>query len=297
MAEARARLDTEVPDEDLDARMGFLDHLDELRRRLIYSSVAVAVGMGIAFGFVSRLADFVLAPALATLPPGGSFVTTRPGEGFSFYLDLALIVGVMLAAPFVTYQAWLFVAPGLYKREKRLAVPFVTLTTLCTLAGGTFAHYVLFPSMMAFFARFDSPVMRFTPRVEDTFELYKNTVLGMVIVFQIPALVLFLAKIGAVSSAWLWRQLKFAVLVSFVAAALLTPSADPWNQALFAAPMIALYLLGIVLAWLVEPRRPKGPTDDDTTGLRLVVVATVVDQAARRRPKARGDYPRALHRR
>jgi sec-independent protein translocase protein TatC len=275
--------------------MSFLEHLDEFRRRLIYSSVAVAIGMAIAFAFVSRVADFVLAPALASLPPGSAFVTIRPGEGFSFYLNLALILGVMLAAPFVAYQVWLFIAPGLYKREKRIVVPFVALAAVCTLAGGAFAHYVLFPSMMAFFARFDSPVMRFTPRIEDTFDLYKNTVLGMVLVFQIPALVMFLARIGAVSSVWLWRHLKFAILVSFVAAALLTPSSDPWNQALFAAPMIALYAIGIVLAWLVEPRRPiERSTGGHGDGLRLVVVASVVDHTARRRAKRRGDYPRAL---
>ena len=122
-------------DDPAGARMAFLEHLDELRTRLIRSCLAIAAGMAVALLFVRKLSDFVLAPTLLTLPPGSSLVMTRPGEGISFYLDVALIGGVILAAPFVTYQVWRFIAPALYAREKRMMVPFALLATAGTLAG------------------------------------------------------------------------------------------------------------------------------------------------------------------
>ena len=204
----------------------------------------------------------------------------------SFYLDVALIAGVVLATPYVTYQAWRFIAPGLYTREKRLILPFILLTTLGTIAGASFSHYLLFPSMIAFFRTFDSPHMRFMPRVEDTFELYKNMLVAMVAVFQIPTLVFFLARLRVVTAGFLWRHLKYAIFISFVAAAVLTPSPDPWNQAAFAAPMIGLYMISIVLAWIVAPRHRSPSRGDDTApDLKLVFAATVIDQVARVREK------------
>jgi len=110
--------------------MGFLDHLDELRTRIIRSCIAVGAGMVVAFAFVDRIADFVLALTLRMLPPGTTLIYTKPGEGFSFYLDVALIGGVVLAMPLVTFQVWRFIAPGLYTNEKKLAIPFVVLTTM-----------------------------------------------------------------------------------------------------------------------------------------------------------------------
>jgi sec-independent protein translocase protein TatC len=276
------------------AKMGFLEHLDELRRRLIHSCIAVAAGMLVAFLFVDRIADFILAPAIRMLPPGTSLIMTRPGEGFAFYLDVALIVGVVLSAPFVTYQVWRFIAPGLYAKEKRLVIPFVASAILGTIGGAAFSHYVLFPSMMGFFGTFDAPHVRFMPRIEDTFDLYRNTLLGMVAVFQIPTLVFFLARIRVVTARFLWKHIKYAVLAIFIVAAVLTPSSDPWNQTVFAAPMIGLYVISIGIAWLVAPRRPSAPTDRFMSrDLKLVFVAAVVDQA-RRRGRSPGDFPRLL---
>ena len=282
----------ESEDDQAAGKMGFLEHLDELRTRLIYSCIAVAAGMFIAFLFVDRIADFVLAPTLRMLPPGTSLIMTRPGEGLSFYLDLALIGGVMLAAPFVTYQVWRFIAPGLYAKEKRMVLPFVVSATLGTLGGAAFSHYVLFPSMMAFFRTFDSPRMRFMPRVEDTFDLYRNTLIGMVVVFQIPALVFFLARIRLVTARFLWRQMQYAVLLIFIVAAVLTPSTDPWNQTVFAAPMIGLYLISIGIAWLVAPRSQSPSSDRITSAsLKLVFAAAVMDQVRSQRRSA-GEFPR-----
>jgi sec-independent protein translocase protein TatC len=270
----------EEPDEpEPGARMGFLEHLDELRTRIIRSCLAIALGMAVAFKFVDPIADFVEASVLRVLPGGTALIFIRPGEAFSFYLDLALISGIVLAAPFVTYQVWGFIAPGLYAKEKRLVIPFLALTTVGTLAGAFFSHYVLFPAMMAFFGTFNSPRMKFVPRVEDTFDLYKTTMLGMVAVFQLPTLVYFLARMGLVTAGFLWRNIKYAVLAIFIIAAVLTPSSDPWNQTVFAAPMMALYLISIGIAGLVAPRRGREPQPrSGSPTLRLVVGAMVADQ-------------------
>lgn len=270
-----------------DGAMGFLDHLDELRTRIIRACIALGVGMLLSFAFIERIADFVLGPTLAALPPGTSLITTRLGEGLSFYMDLAFLGGIVLAAPFMTYQLWRFIAPGLYARERRLVVPFVVLATIGTLLGAAFTHLVLFPSMVAFFGAFDTPRMRLMPRVEDTFGLYKNMLIGMVVVFQIPTLVGFLARLGLVSARLLWRYVGHAVIASFVISAVLTPSTDPWNQVLFAGPMLALYLVGIAVAWLMAPKPGHATPRPGSSHLRLVFAATVLDQASRRqRPNA-----------
>ena len=270
------------PDDDVPhGTMGFLEHLDELRRRIIRSCIALAIGMLASFVFIGRLADFVLGPTLRTLPPDTNLIMTRLGEGLSFYMDLALLGGVVLAAPFVTYQVWRFIAPGLYARERRLILPFIMLATLGTVAGALFSHYVLFPSMVAFFTTFESPRMRLMPRVEDTFGLYKNMLIGMVAVFQIPTLVFFLARLRVVTARFLWRHLRYAVLISFVAAAVLTPSLDPWNQAVFAAPMMGLYVISIGIAWVVAPRRLDPSGSPASPHLKLVFAATVIEQASR----------------
>jgi sec-independent protein translocase protein TatC len=296
MAAALAKanqLPEETDDDSREGKMGFLEHLDELRTRIIRSCIAIGAGMLVAFVFVDRIATFVLGPMLLMLPPGASLIYTKPGEGFSFYLDMALIGGVVLAAPFVTYQVWRFIAPGLYAKEKRFVIPFIVLTTVGTVGGALFSHYVLFPAMMAFFRTFDSPRMRFMPRVEDTFELYKNTLIGMVAVFQIPTLVFFLAKMRMVTARFLWRNIKYAILIIFVVAAVLTPSADPWNQTVFAAPMIGMYLISIGIAWLVRPKREgERSTGTDSNGLRLVFAATVIDQARKHRTHPPGRFPR-----
>ena len=259
--------------------MGFLDHLEELRTRIIRACIAIAVGMAFAFVFVDRIADFVEASVLQVLPTGTALVFIRPGEAFSFYLDSRSSVG-RAGRPVRDYQVWAFIAPGLYAKEKRLVVPFLALTTVGTLGGALFSHYVLFPAMMAFFGTFNSPKMKFMPRVEDTFDLYKTTMLGMVAVFQLPTLVYFLAKNGPRH-----RGIPLAAYQVCRAGDLhhgcgLDAVSDPWNQTVFAAPMMALYIISIGVAWLVSPKRDRHaePAGGSTT-LRLVVGAMVVDQA------------------
>jgi sec-independent protein translocase protein TatC len=296
MAEARQQILPDEPDGDQgEGKMGFLEHLDELRKRIIRSCIAIAAGMLVAFFFVDRLGDFILAPTLKTLPPGDALIYTKPGEGFAFYLDIAFIGGIVLAAPFVMYQVWRFIAPGLYAKEKRFAVPFVVLTTVGSIGGALFTHYVMFPATISFLGTFHSTAMRFVPRVEDTFDLYKNMMIGMVVVFQMPTLIFFLAKMRLVTARFLWRNFQYAILVIFCLAAALTPSTDPWNQTIFAVPMIGLYLASIVIAWIVGPKQDK-VDQQDAHKLRLVFAATVIDQARRNRNRSAREWPRGWRR-
>jgi sec-independent protein translocase protein TatC len=245
-----------LPDNgDGEAGMGLLEHLDELRTRLIRCAVAIGAGMLVAFAFIERVVGFVLAPARHALPAGVTLIYTLPGEAFGLYIEVAMIAGALLAAPYLMYQVWRFIAPGLYANEKRLAIPFVVLTTIGALSGAAFNHYVFFPAMIAFFGTFNSSTLLFMPRVEDMFDLYTKMLLGMCAVFQIPTVAYFLARMRLVTARFLWRNFKYAFLLIFIVAAVLTPTTDPWDQMVFAAPMVGLYLLSIGIVWAAYPKR------------------------------------------
>jgi sec-independent protein translocase protein TatC len=249
------RLHVQPPDDDAaEGRMGFLEHLDELRTRIIRSCIAIGVGMVVAFAFYDRLADIVLDPITRSLPPGTALVFIRPGEGFAFYLNISLIGGFLLAAPFVMHQVWRFIAPGLYANEKKFAVPFVLMSTTGFVGGAAFNHYIIFPFMMTFFASFNTADLIFMPRLEDVFDLYSKMLIGMGLVFQMPTVVFFLAKMRMVTARFLLRNTKYAVLAIFVIAAVITPSGDMVTQTIFAAPMLGLYALSILIAWIVTPK-------------------------------------------
>ena len=249
-----------LPDDDHDdlpnGKMGLLEHLEELRRRIIRSCIAIGLGMVVAFVFIDRIVNFVLAPSRRMLPPGARLIYTQPGEAFGLYVQVAMMAGALLAAPFIMFQVWRFIAPALYAREKKLAVPFVAF------GGAAFGHYVLFPYLIAFFGTFSSPELAFMPRVEDVFDLYTKMLLGMCVVFQIPTLAFFFAKMRLVTAGFLWRNFKYAVLIIFIIAAVLTPSTDPWNQTIFAAPMVGLYLISILIVSAVQPRRQMSTVAD-----------------------------------
>jgi sec-independent protein translocase protein TatC len=249
------------PDED-DApggKMSFLEHLDELRKRIVYACISIAVGVVIGFFFIDTIFNFLLSPARGVLPEGTSMIYTQPGEAFSLYITVSLIAGALIASPAIMYQVWLFIAPGLYSNEKRFAIPFVLFSTLGFVGGAAFNHYIAFPFIMMFFASFNSVDLRFMPKLSDVFGLYTKMLLGIGIVFQMPTVIFFLAKMRLVTARFLVRNFKFAFLLIFIVSAVITPTGDPMTQMSFAAPMIALYGLSIVVAWLVAP---KSSADD-----------------------------------
>ena len=248
----------EEPKDDLapsaEGEMSFLEHLDELRKRILRSCIAIALGVVATFWFIQPIFNFILAPTRRILPPGVKLIYTQPGEAFSLYVTVALISGILVAAPFISHQIWMFIAPGLYANEKKMAYPFVVLTTLGFVLGAAFNHYIAFGVMMAFFASFNSTELAFMPRLQDVFGLYTRMLLVLGIVFQLPTIVFFLAKMKLVTGRFLLMNLKYAVLIIFVTAAVITPGGDMWGQVIIAVPMLGLYLLGILIAWIVNPR-------------------------------------------
>jgi sec-independent protein translocase protein TatC len=256
------------PDEDDDTvaagKMSFLEHLDELRKRIVRACLAVAVGVLATFAFIQPIFDFILAPTRKALPPGVKLIYTEPGEAFSLYITVALIAGVVVAAPFIMYQVWMFIAPGLYANEKRLAIPFVVFTTLGFVLGAAFNHYIAFPFMMAFFGSFNTADLAFMPKLDDVFGLYSKMLMGMGIVFQMPTVVFFLAKMKLITARFLLQHFKYAFLIIFIVAAVITPTGDMMTQTIFAAPMVGLYLLSIIIAWVVGPKRLRASPDELT---------------------------------
>jgi sec-independent protein translocase protein TatC len=196
-----------------------------------------------------------MAPLSAMLQPGEKMIYTYPTEAFMLYIRIALIAGLFIAAPLIFWQVWLFVAPALYARERRYAIPFVVLSTIGVVAGAAFSHYIAFPLMWRFFGSFSNDLVSFMPRIEDSFSLYMRMLLGMALIFQMPALVFFMARMGLVTARWMTRQFKYAVLIIFIVAAVITPSADYASQMIVAFPMIGLYILSIAIAWMFGKRR------------------------------------------
>lgn len=242
--------------------VSMLERLEELRRRLVYSIIAIAVGVLVGFAFIDRIVAFLLAPARHAIPAGNKLIYTEPGEAFSLYIEVALILGVVVAMPFVMYQVWRLIEPLIGRNVRKFATPFVLMSTTGFVAGAAFNHYIVFPWMMAFFASFNRPDLVFMPRLEDVFDLYAKMLLGMGAVFQMPTVVFFLAKMGLVTAGFLWRNFRYAILVIFIIAAVITPTGDMLTQTIFAAPMIGLYLLSIWIAWMFGWVAPeKGDSD------------------------------------
>ena len=241
-------------DNDTSGKMSFLDHLDELRKRLVASVVSLLVGFLIAFAFISPIFDFIMRPLQEILPGDGRLVYTEPTEAFLLYIKIAALAGLILAIPVILYQLWRFVAPGLYAKEKRFAVPFVFFASSFFILGAMFSHFLLFPWAWTFFAGFTTDYMEFFPRIQPAFSLYVKLLLACGTVFQMPTLIFFLARVGVVTAGFLIRNTKYAILLIFIFAAVLTPTGDPVTLTMMAAPMIALYGLSIIIAWACQRR-------------------------------------------
>jgi sec-independent protein translocase protein TatC len=252
--------DLEQPGE---GRMTFLEHLDELRKRITHAVAALLVGFLVAFAFANYVFDFVYQHLTANIP-GGKFIYTDPGEGFFLWVKVALVSGILLSSPYIMWQVWLFIAPGLYSKEKRLAIPFVVSSSSLFVAGFAFSHYVLFPAAWKFFASFSNEYMEFMPRIDPVWDMYVKLGLGMGLVFQMPVIMFVLARLGIVTAGFLLRNIKYAILIIFIVAAVITPDGSPANQILVGAPMVVLYLFGIVVAWLFGKSKKTDPDESES---------------------------------
>jgi sec-independent protein translocase protein TatC len=239
--------------------MGFLDHLEELRQRLVYSIIAVAIGFGACWGFRERIYGLMQQPIMDALRANGmsdKLVYLNPIEPFNLYLKIAALAGLFLTSPFVLYQVWMFISPGLYRHEKRYVMPFMFSTIALFVAGGVFGYRIVYPRALDFLIEFGK---QFQPMITigEYTSLFLSIVLGMGLVFELPILIFFLALMGIVSARFMWKNFRYAILLIFVAACIVTPSPDVLSVCIFASPMVALYGLSIGIAWMVHPQQRK----------------------------------------
>lgn len=250
-----ARSEATAPAEDLQ-RMSLLEHLEELRRRIVRALIAVMVAFAFCWFFVERIAEFLAQPIYEALPEGTRLTFLGVTDPFIIYVKVAALAALFLASPAVLYQAWRFIAPGLYQKERRRALPFILAGTFFFLAGGAFAYYVAFPFAVEFLIGMGAA---FQPMitVEKYFRFLLYVILGLGLMFELPIVIFLLAQMGVVTPRFLMRHFRWAVLLIFVAAALVTPTPDVVNLCLFALPTIVLYLLGVGAAALVVRKKPE----------------------------------------
>ncbi len=234
--------------------MSLMEHLDELRKRIVRSAIYLALGFVAAWTFHDRFVGFIQAPLVRI---GKTLVFTHPMDPLNLDLQVSLIGGAILASPFILFQVWLFIAPGLYKKEQRFVIPFMAATVGLFLSGAAFGYYWVLPgALQILIVNFGH---NFTPMVtiEEYTGFFMSIILGLGISFELPILIFFLALFGIVSPRFLWKNIRYAILAVFIVAAVICPSPDPWTMCIYAVPMLVLYLIGIGVAWWVHPSRRK----------------------------------------
>jgi sec-independent protein translocase protein TatC len=236
--------------------MTFLEHLEDLRKRLFYSAIAIVGGFIPCWIFSKQFYAILARPVTQYLPPGTKLAFTTLTAPFMMYLKLAFMASIFFSSPFVFLQLWYFIAPGLYQKEKKYVVPFVLMTTVFFALGALFGYYIVFPFACRFFL---SVGKDFQPviTVDEYFGLALKVLLGVAATFETPALVFLLAKMGVLTARWMVKNFKYAVLAIFVIAAVITPSPDWVTQSIVAIPMLALYGLSILIALLVGRQKAK----------------------------------------
>jgi len=234
--------------------MSLMEHLDELRKRIIRSFIFLVLGFGVAGIFYKQLVGFIQAPLVHI---GKSLVFTHPMDPLNLDLKVSMVGGAILASPFILFQVWLFIAPGLYQKERRFVWPFMTATVGLFLTGAAFGYFYVLPgALQILIVDFGH---NFTPMVtiEEYSGFFLSIILGLGISFELPILIFFLALFGIVSPRFLWKNMRYAILGVFLVAAIICPSPDPWTMCIYALPLLGLYLVGIAVAWWVHPSRRK----------------------------------------
>lgn len=222
------------------------EHLAELRSCLVISLTASAAGFVLAYAFIEPIADWFFTPLIKVLPESKSLIFTSYQEGFFFYLKLALAAGLLLASPVIFLQIWRFVAPGLYQHEKKALLPFAFISAFCFLSGAAFGYFVIFPPAFRFLLGYSNDFLDPMPAVSEYFSLALQLLIAFGAVFELPVFMVFLAKLGVVNAPFLGKHRKYAVLIAFVIAAIITPTPDVVNQLLMAGPLIVLYEISII---------------------------------------------------
>jgi sec-independent protein translocase protein TatC len=232
----------------------FMTHLEELRRRLVTCAIAIGVGFVICYFFSERLFQVLVMPLKANMPADDRLIFTNLPEMFFTYLKTAFLAGALLVSPVLFHQIWMFIAPGLYQNEKRFAIPFVVCSTILFVGGALFGYFVVFPFGFRFFLGFANDYIQALPSVKQYFSFAIKLLLAFGLVFELPVVMFFLARMGLVTSELLRRKRKYAILLTFVLASILTPP-DVVTQLMMAGPLIILYEISIFIAQLAGKRR------------------------------------------
>jgi sec-independent protein translocase protein TatC len=239
--------------------MSFLEHLEELRRRIIWAVLAVGIAFLGCWYYADKIFFWMQRPiiqALSSHQLDTQLVYLNPTEPFNIYMKIGLMAGLFVASPFILYQVWAFIAPGLYRHERRYVLPFMFSTVGLFLAGGYFGYRIVYPAALDFLVGYGKGLRPMITIGEYT-DLFMTIILGLGVVFEMPILVFFLALMGLITPGWMWKNLRYSILIIVVIAAILTPTTDIMNMCVFAAPMVVLYILSIGVAWLVHPKRRK----------------------------------------
>ncbi len=236
---------------DEESKMPLFQHLEELRTRVLICCLAVAIGFVISYFFSSRIFTILMRPWINAMPAGvpAKLIYTAPHEAFFVYMKLSFIAGTLLSAPVILWQIWKFIAPGLYENEKKYMLPVIFCSCFCFASGVLFGYFVVIPVAFKFFASFASEYITPMLRTTEYLSFANKMLLCFGIAFQMPVFAFFLAKMGVLSAGFLKRKRKWAIVLIFVAAAVLTPSPDVVSQLLMAAPLLVLYEASV---WIVH---------------------------------------------
>lgn len=250
----------DAPEAEGGEPMGLMDHLSELRSRLVRCCIAVGIGFGICWAVVDPIFDVLIHPLLAVLPAGTHAQYTTLPEAFFTRMYIAFVAGVFLASPAIFYQIWAFVAPGLYDEEKRHILPIAFLSAVFFIAGGAFCYFIVFPFAFSFFVSYSTPDIVITPKVSDYLSFVLKLLIAFGLIFEMPIFTLFLARMGILTAAMMRRGRRYAIVGIFILAAILTPP-DVVSQLLMACPMLLLYEASIWVA-AAFGRKRKPPAED-----------------------------------
>jgi sec-independent protein translocase protein TatC len=262
-------------------RMSFMEHLEELRSRILKMVYGLVVAFVVSLLYANKLWEIISDPAIEALkhlhvePPRLAQLT--PMEGFSIiWVKLPLLCSVFVASPWIVWQVWAFISPGLYKKERRWAMPFVLITAGLFIAGGLFAYFLAFRFGLEFLLGIGmsnnvQPVVSIT----EYFDLFMNVTLGVGLVFELPVLIFLLTLLRVASPRFLIRHSRYAILIIVIIAAIVTPTPDVFNLMLFAIPMVALYFVGVFASYLIVLRR-EGQRFPWIDALRITLIVLVV---------------------
>jgi sec-independent protein translocase protein TatC len=239
-----------------DGKMSLLEHLDELRKRLLKTVIGFAVAFAVCWAFVDQLVELLVAPIRKHMFEGGEIVFINLTEPFTIYMKASALAALFVSAPWILYQLWAFVSPALHPRERRLVVPFLLFGTVFFLGGGYFGYAVATPTAARWLIHLGEKYLaQITLRSAFGFESW--IILGMGLVFELPVVIFFLSRVGLVTPGFLMKHFRIAVMVIVILAAVMTPTGDIPTMAVFAVPMILLYLLGVGVAWVFGGNRRK----------------------------------------